>query len=157
VAYADQTGHTAHWNKLSRRWTKKVELDREPQDPSPEKASCSEQQCYRLFDTQGLDKCIEWIHCGSPESDRIVRERRPPIVWTDAFNHKRQIRETLATNGLYRVGAARRRSRRHSHGGTDESQHWGGPGTRPPSAGKPLDTPWIVCPSGVHHSRLAAA
>jgi hypothetical protein len=66
VAYADQTGHSAHRNKLSRHWTKKVELDRKPQDPGPEKTSCSEQQCYRLFDTQGLNECIDWIHCGFP-------------------------------------------------------------------------------------------
>jgi hypothetical protein len=80
VTYADQAGHTAHRNKLSRHWTKKVELDRKPQDSGSEKASCSEQQCYRLFDTQRLEECIDWIHCGSPEGDRTVRERRPPIV-----------------------------------------------------------------------------
>jgi len=80
VTYADQTGHTAHRNKLSRHWTKEVELDRKPQDSGSEKASCSEQQCYRLFDTQGLNECIDWIHCGSPESDRTVCERRSPIV-----------------------------------------------------------------------------
>jgi hypothetical protein len=77
---ADQTGHTAHRNKLSRHWTKEVELDRKPQDSGPEKASCSEQQCYRLFDTQRLEECIDWIHCGSPEGDRTVCERHPPIV-----------------------------------------------------------------------------
>ena len=76
MTYADQTGHTAHRNKLSRHWTKEVELDRKPQDSGSEKASCSEQQCYRLFDTQRLDDCIDWIHCGSPESYRTVRKRQ---------------------------------------------------------------------------------
>ncbi|HEV8066846.1 MAG TPA: hypothetical protein VGP76_03850 [Planctomycetaceae bacterium] len=80
MTYADQTGHTAHWNKLCHHWTKKVELDRNPQNSGPEKASCTEQQCYRLFDTQRLDERIDWIHCGFPEGDRTVRERRSPIV-----------------------------------------------------------------------------
>jgi len=91
VTYADQANRNAQWRKLSRRGLEKLELDREPQDRSPEKANCGEQQCYRLFHAQGLEKCIDWIHCGSPERDRIVRERRVPIVRTQASNHKQTV------------------------------------------------------------------
>ena len=124
MTYAEQTGHTAHWNKLSRHWTKEVELDRKPEDSGPEKASCSEQQCYRLFDTQRLEECIDWIHCGSPEGDRTVCERRPPIVWMDAFNHK-QLADLRNAGDEWPLSDWSSASALAPplHGGTDESQN----------------------------------
>jgi hypothetical protein len=72
VTYPDQANRNAQWRKLSRCGLEKLELDREPQNRGPEKANGAEQQCYRLFDTQGLEECIDWIHCSSPERDRIA-------------------------------------------------------------------------------------